>query len=109
MLEDFVYWGLSLMVREPEGGKSHATAFEVGLTLVENKYVYQDIERTMSGHGRGREGNCGLTERKQGLYLAQIRRGWSGRYQQIYHRLQRSRNRLEPLQDRPCSRPSRWY
>ena len=40
MLEDFVYWGLSLMVCEPEGGKSHATAFEVGLTLGESEYIY---------------------------------------------------------------------
>ena len=40
MLEDFVYWGLSLMVWEPEGGKSHATAFEVGLTLDANKYAH---------------------------------------------------------------------
>jgi len=30
VLDDFVYWGLSLMVWEPEGGKSHTTAIEVG-------------------------------------------------------------------------------
>jgi len=40
MLEAFVYWGLSLMVWEPEGGRFHATAFEVGLTLGGNKYIY---------------------------------------------------------------------
>ena len=33
MLEDFAYWGLSLMVSELEDGRSHATAFEVGFTL----------------------------------------------------------------------------
>ena len=37
MLEDFVYWGLSLMVWELPDGRSHATAFEVGLTLDEKK------------------------------------------------------------------------
>ena len=33
MLEDFAYWGLSFMVWELEDGRSHATGFEVGLTL----------------------------------------------------------------------------
>ena len=33
VLEDFVYWGLSLMVWELDDARSHATAFEVGLTL----------------------------------------------------------------------------
>jgi len=37
VLEDFVYWGLSLVVWKLEDGRSHATAFEVGSTLDENK------------------------------------------------------------------------
>ena len=37
MLEDFPYRGLSFIVWEFEGEKSHATGFEVGLTLNENK------------------------------------------------------------------------
>jgi len=39
VLEDFVYRGLSLIAWELEGGRSHATAFEVGSTLDENKCV----------------------------------------------------------------------
>ena len=40
MLADFAYWGFSLMVWELPDGRSHATAFEVGLTLDGNeKYV----------------------------------------------------------------------
>ena len=41
MAEDFAYWGLSLMVCELEDERSHATAFEVGLTLNENENVRQ--------------------------------------------------------------------
>ena len=37
VLDDFAYWGLSLMVWELEDERSHAMAFEVGLTLNERK------------------------------------------------------------------------
>ena len=33
VFEDFAYWGFSLIVWEPEGGRFHATWFEVGFTL----------------------------------------------------------------------------
>ena len=57
VLEDFVYWGLSLIVLELEDGRSHATAFEVGLTLYENESVVcQEIKLTACGGGeKGRE------------------------------------------------------
>jgi len=40
--------GLSLMVWEPDGGKSHTTAIEVGLALDENKYVSIRIEERIN-------------------------------------------------------------
>ena len=73
MLEAFVYWGLSLMVWEPEGGRSHATAFEVCLTLGGNKYVYQTFERAMcKGMGEEERESVGSPNGNQDFILRRL-------------------------------------
>jgi len=47
VLEDFGHWVLSLIGWKHEGGKSHAIAFEIGLTLDGSEYMYWDTKLAM--------------------------------------------------------------